>query len=597
VQSGSVTRLLVANRGEIAVRIMRAARELGIATVAIYGPGEERDRHVRMATDAWRLPGPRAGGPVVPYLDGDAIVDLARRSGADAIHPGYGFLSENAAFALACSEAGLTFVGPPAVVIAAMGDKVEARRTARAAGVPIVAGTDGPVESVADARDWADANGYPVAIKAAAGGGGRGFRVALTADQIETAWNESSGEAARFFNNPAVYLERYVPNPRHVEVQIFADHHGQVVSLGERDCSIQRRHQKLVEESPSPAVDTPLREAMGEAAISLARQTAYVGAGTVEFLLDGEGRFSFLEMNTRIQVEHPVTELVTGIDLVREQLLVARGERLSFNAADVALRGHAIECRINAEDPVRAFAPTPGTIGRYAEPGGFGVRVDSAAEDGMEILADYDSMIAKLIVWGRDRREAIDRMASALTEYELTGVTTTIPLHSRIMAEADFRAGRATTAYLPEHPDLTAGPAGNQMEMADARPDESVETILVEVDGRRLTVAIRDSPLTTARTGRSAGQPGASHQRRPARPLGKTGSGPELISTIQGTVVRVPVVVDQVVVAGEVAVVVSAMKMENEVTFGIDGRVGAIHVVAGQSVKVGTPLMTVSPLA
>ena len=595
MERGPVSRLLVANRGEIAVRIMRAARTLGIATVAIYGPGEERARHVRLATDAWRLPPPRSGGPVVPYLDVDAIVDAARKSGADAIHPGYGFLSENAAFALACESAGLTFVGPPAAVIAAMGDKVEARRIAAAAGVPIVPGTDGPVDSVGAARDWADRNGYPVAVKASGGGGGRGFRVAPSAGQLESAWNESSGEAARFFNDPTVYLERYVANPRHVEIQIFADRHGHVVSLGERDCSIQRRHQKLVEESPSPAVDAELRVVMGAAAVSLAQRTGYVGAGTVEFLLDDQGQFSFLEMNTRIQVEHPVTELVTGIDLVREQLLVAMGRPLSFTSDDVTLHGHAIECRINAEDPARGFAPAPGTIGQYAEPGGFGVRVDSAAEAGMEILPDYDSMIAKLIVWGRDREEAVDRMAAALDGFTVGGVTTTIPLHRRIMAEPDFRAGRATTAYLPNHPDLIRDLGTDGLEPGASTGEDPVETVLVEVNGRRLTVAVRGLGGGPEAERRPAPRSGAPAPRRPGPSAGRAAAGPELTSTIQGTVVRVPVAVDQVVAAGDVAVVISAMKMENEVAFATGGRVTALHVSTGQAVRVGTPLVTVVP--
>ncbi len=593
--TGTVTRLLVANRGEIAIRVMRAARDLGIATVAVYGPGEEHYRHVRMATDAWRLPAVREGGPVVPYLDIEAIVDIALKSDADAVHPGYGFLAENAAFAESCAAAGLTFVGPPAAAIAAMGDKVAARRIAVRAGVPIVAGTDGPVGSVEEARVWADANGYPVAVKASGGGGGRGFRVAMRPDEIEEAWRGSSAEAARFFSNPAVYLERYVARPRHVEIQVFADQHGNVVSLGERDCSVQRRHQKLIEESPSPAVTPGIRAAMGAAAVSLARQAGYVGAGTVEFLLDDAGQFSFLEMNTRIQVEHPVTELVTGIDLVREQLLVAAGQPLSFGADDVALRGHAIECRINAEDPGRDFAPSPGIIGRYAEPGGFGVRVDSSAEAGMDILPDYDSMVAKLIVWGRDRTEAVDRMAGALAEFTVEGVTTTIPLQRRIMAETDFRSGDATTAYLPEHPEVLRESGAEPTVMGDVTDEIPVETVLVEVDGRRLTVAVRGLGNGASPANRQSRVTGRSTSRHSARPAGEQPVRPELLSSIQGTVMRVAVSVGQVVAAGEVAVVVSAMKMENEVGIVTGGRVDSIHVAVGDAVKVGTALLSVTP--
>ncbi len=597
MKTADVTRLLIANRGEIAVRIIRAARELGIATVAIYGPGEEQARHVRMATDAYRLPPFRDGGPVVPYLDGDGIVEIARRSGADAVHPGYGFLAENAGFAEACAAAGQTFVGPPPAAIAAMGDKVAARRIAQQAGVPIVAGTDGPVDSVAAARAWADSNGYPVAVKASGGGGGRGFRVALSSDEIEAAWTGSSNEAARFFNNPTVYLERYFSRPRHVEIQVFADRHGNVISLGERDCSVQRRHQKLIEESPSPVVTPAIRDAMGAAAVSLTRHAGYVGAGTVEFLLDESGEFSFLEMNTRIQVEHPVTELVTGIDLVREQLLVAAGHPLSFTTDDIALRGHAIECRINAEDPGRDFAPAPGTIDKYVEPGGFGIRVDSAAEPGMEILPDYDSMIAKLIVWGRDRTEALDRMAAALDGFEITGVTTTIPLQRRIMEETDFRSGDATTAYLPDHPELVEGLAPAETESNAPTEGGPVETVLVEVDGRRLSVVVQGLAGIETSSGRQAsraGGNGRSPVRRSGGASGKAMGGPELISTIQGTVMRVAVAVGQIVKPGMVAVVISAMKMENEVTITTGGQVDAVHVAAGEAVKVGTPLLSVS---
>ena len=588
--NGAITRLLVANRGEIAVRIVRAARQLGIATVAVYGPGEERAVHVRAATDAYRLPPLRPGGPVVPYLDIEGLVEAARRSGADAIHPGYGFLSENADFARACVAAGLTFVGPSADAIGAMGDKVEARRIAVAAGVPVVPGTPDPVATLDEARAWADATGYPVAVKASGGGGGRGFRVAREPRDLERAFTESSGEAARFFANPAVYLERYVDQPRHVEIQVFADQHGTTVSLGERDCSVQRRHQKLIEESPSPAVGDDLRRQMGEASVRLAREVGYVGAGTVEFLLDAEGRFSFLEMNTRIQVEHPVTEWVTGIDLVREQLLVAAGAPLSFSADSIVTRGHAIECRINAEDPARDFAPAPGTVTTYREPGGFGVRVDAAAEPGLEILPDYDSMIAKLITWGRDRTEAVDRMAAALAGFEVEGVPTTIGLHRRIMAEPDFRSGTATTAYLSEHPEVRAG---DETVVGDAPVDgdgtASPERLLVEVNGRRMDVVVHGLP--------NGGSPTTNPSGRRAPPSvarGRTerAGGPELISTIQGTVVRVSVEVGQDVQPGQVGIVVSAMKMENELVLTSSGRVGAIHVSVGDAVRVGTPLIS-----
>ncbi|MDP9370369.1 MAG: carbamoyl phosphate synthase, partial [Chloroflexota bacterium] len=411
-------RVLVANRGEIARRIIRACRELGVQAVAVYGPGEERALHVEEADDAYRLP---SDAPL-PYLDIDAMIEVARRAGAEAVHPGYGFLAENAAFAEACTAAGLMFVGPPAAAIQAMGDKVEARRIAALAGVAAVPGTDGPVGSPDEARAWADRHGYPVAVKAAGGGGGRGFRVAGHPDELVEAFAGSAGEAARYFGNPAVYLERYLEHPRHVEVQLFADGHGHAVAIGERDCSVQRRHQKLIEEAPAPGVGEELRQALGDAAVALARAVDYRGAGTVEFLLDADGTFYFLEMNTRIQVEHTVTEAVTGIDLVKEQIRVAAGYPLSFDPADARPRGHAIECRINVEDPGRGFAPGPGTLTAYREPGGPGIRVDGAMEVGAAILPAYDSLIAKLVAWGRDRDEAIARMERALAEFRISGV-------------------------------------------------------------------------------------------------------------------------------------------------------------------------------
>ena len=594
-----LARVLVANRGEIAVRVIRACRTLGISTVAVYAPGEEHARHVELADDARRLPPPRPGGPAVPYLDIDGIVAIARQSGADAVHPGYGFLAENVAFARACATAGLVFVGPSADAIAAMGDKVEARRIARAAGVPVVEGTTEPVASVEEARRWADEHGYPVAVKAAGGGGGRGFRVAHSADGIEDAFTGSSGEAARFFANPAVYLERYIAAPRHIEIQIMADAHGNAVSLGERDCSIQRRHQKLIEEAPSPVVNDDVRRRMGEAAIALARATGYVGAGTVEYLLDAEGAFSFLEMNTRIQVEHPVTELVTGIDLVREQLLVAGGAALSFTADDICRRGHAIECRINAEDPAHGFAPSPGTITAYREPGGFGVRVDAATSAGTVISPDYDSLVAKLVVWGWDRPAAMDRMAAALAEMRVAGVTTTIPLHERIMAEPDFRAGRATTAYLPEHQDLLADLPGAAVRAKVAANGSPPEMVLVEVNGRRLEVTVHGEPLAAgpapARSGARRPAAGRSGSRRDRDGAAPRANGPELTSAVQGNVVRVLVAEGDQVTAGQNVVVVSAMKMENEIAAGRSGRVTAVHVVAGDAVSIGSPLVTIEP--
>ena len=585
------SRVLVANRGEIARRIIRACHELGIAAVAVYGPGEERALHVEDADDAYRLP---SDAPL-PYLDIEAMIAVAQQAGAAAVHPGYGFLAENATFAEACTEAGLIFVGPPAPAIRAMGDKVEARRIAASAGVEVVPGTDAPVGSAEEARIWADQHGYPVAVKAAGGGGGRGFRVARRAEDLEDAFAGSAGEAARYFGNPAVYLERYFDHPRHIEVQLFADAHGQAVAIGERDCSVQRRHQKLIEETPAPGVADVLRLALGDAAVALARAVDYRGAGTVEFLLDREGRFYFLEMNTRIQVEHTVTEAVTGIDLVKEQVRVAAGAPLSFDREDAQPRGHAIECRINAEDPGRGFAPAPGTLTAYREPGGPGIRVDGAMEVGASILPAYDSLIAKLVAWGRDRDEAIARMERALGEFRIGGVPTTIPFHRAVLAHPAFRAGAVTTTFVEDHSEVLPPPTTLGGTSEEPSPQETLSgaerEILVEVDGRRLTVRLPE-PLvdaagpTPARSGRS--RPPAT--RRQERGGAIAANGTDLRSPIQGTVVRVAVETGQAVRMGDLVCVVEAMKMENELVAHRNGTVTAVGVTLGDAVKIGSVL-------
>jgi acetyl-CoA carboxylase biotin carboxylase subunit len=440
--------LLVANRGEIAVRVIRAARELGLRTVAVYGEGEHEAMHVRLADEAWRI---RSAAPI-PYLDIPAIVEIASRGNADAIHPGYGFLAENSDFARACADAGIIFVGPPAEAIAAMGDKIEARRIAAAAGVPLVPGSDGPVASASDALAWGAEHGYPVAVKASGGGGGRGFRVARAPEEMEEAFLGASGEAARSFANPEVYLERYLDDPRHIEVQLMADAHGQIIAVGDRDCSVQRRHQKLIEEAPAPGIPEGTRTAMADAAVALARAVSYRGAGTVEFLLDAGGQFAFLEMNTRIQVEHPVTEMTTGIDLVREQILVAAGHRLSMRQDDIVLDGHAIECRINAENPSENFRPSPGVISKWVLPPDVGardLRVDTHVRSGYEVPPFYDSLICKVISWGRDRDAARERMISALEQLTCEGVHTTIPMHLEILRSEAFRSHRYDTRAVP----------------------------------------------------------------------------------------------------------------------------------------------------
>lgn len=438
-------KVLIANRGEIAVRIIRACRELGIRTVAVYSEADREALHVKLADEAYCI-GPKASKE--SYLNIANIMSVATKVGADAIHPGYGFLAENADFAEICTACNITFIGPDPEAIVKMGDKSTAKDTMKTAGVPTVPGTEGLIEDVADAVVTANEIGYPVMVKATAGGGGRGMRVAVDDEDLEKAIRQAQNEAKTAFGNPGVYLEKFVEGPRHVEIQIMADKHGNAVYLGERDCSIQRRHQKLIEEAPSPALSEELRRQMGEAAVAAAKAVSYHGAGTVEFLLDKHGKFYFMEMNTRIQVEHPVTELVTGFDLIKEQLTVAAGQPLSFTQEDIQMDGWAIECRINAENPAKNFMPSPGRITEYLAPGGFGVRVDSAAYAGYSIPPYYDSMIAKLIVWGKDRNEAIDRMKRALSEFVVEGITTTIPFHLKVLDHEVFVSGNFDTKFL-----------------------------------------------------------------------------------------------------------------------------------------------------
>ncbi len=437
-------KILIANRGEIALRVISACRELGIRTVAIYSEADRDALHVRYADeDVCVGPYPSAAS----YLNISAIVSAAEITEADAIHPGYGFLSENAYFAEILQDCHIAFIGPSPEAIRKMGDKSLARRTVAAAGVPTVPGSPGPVDSVDDALAFAAKAGYPVILKASAGGGGRGMRVARDERDLANAYETARAEAEKAFGNAEVYLEKYLEEPRHIEFQVFGDSRGNVRHLGERECSIQRRHQKLIEEAPSAVLDEALRRQMGEAAVAAARAVNYVNAGTVEFLLDADGRFYFMEMNTRLQVEHPITEEVTALDLVKEQIAVAAGAPLSFLDRDMSPRGHAIEFRINAEDPV-TFAPSPGRIASFHPPGGLGVRLDTAAYQGYLIPPYYDSLIAKLIVWGRDRAEAISRGRRALDFFVIEGIKTTIPLHRRILDDPDFVAGRLSTRFM-----------------------------------------------------------------------------------------------------------------------------------------------------
>ncbi|MBW8781361.1 MAG: acetyl-CoA carboxylase biotin carboxylase subunit [Verrucomicrobia bacterium] len=442
-----IQKILIANRGEIALRIVRACRELGIKTLAVYSEADVQSLHVQLADEAICIGGPRGSDS---YLKADRIIAAAEIADVDAIHPGYGFLSENAKFAQQCESCNIKFIGPKSKSIQMMGDKAIAKDTVKKAGVPTVPGSDGPVDNESEAVKVARKIGYPVIIKAVAGGGGRGMRIAHNDISFAKEYHVARNEAEKAFGNGSVYIEKYIEKPRHIEFQILADSHGKVLQLGERDCSVQRRHQKLIEESPSPFLTPDLRKRMGKFAVKAAEAAEYENAGTIEFLVDAKGNFYFIEMNTRIQVEHPVTEECTGIDLIKQQILIANGEKLAFDQSDIKWEKHAIECRINAEDPARNFAPSPGTIGLYYAPGGHGVRVDSHAYSGYTIPPYYDSMIGKLICFGRDRPTALQRSYRALSEYLIRGIKTTIPLHKAIMSDPTFIEGKATTAYMED---------------------------------------------------------------------------------------------------------------------------------------------------
>src|SRR6476619_6877008 len=482
------SKILVANRGEIAIRVFRTLRELGIGTVAVYSEADRGSLHVAAADEAYLIgPGPAAES----YLNQEKLLATAARAGAEAVHPGYGFLAENAGFARACEAAGLVWIGPPPEAIDVMGSKTAAREAMQAAGVPIVPGTTAPVGSAEEVIGLGEGLGWPIAIKAAAGGGGKGLKVVAGPGEAERAYESARREGEAYFSNAAVYVERYLENPRHVEVQILADAHGNVIHLGERDCTIQRRHQKLVEETPSPAVGEDLRERIGQIGIAAARAVGYRSAGTLEGLLDRDGNYFFLEMNTRIQVEHTVTELVTGLDLVREQVLIAAGEPLWLRQDDVRLTGHAIECRINAEDPSNGFLPSPGRITSYREPGGPGVRVDSGVIAGSEISALYDPLVAKLIVLGVDREHAMRRMLRALGEFEIGGITTLVGFHRALLSHPSFIAaetglGLVESQELAEQADEFSHPTTMLPIASDGLLTERATT--VEVDGRRVEI-------------------------------------------------------------------------------------------------------------
>ncbi len=576
-------RVLVANRGEIAVRVIRALDELGIESVAVYSEADREAQHVKRATDAYLLgPGPASES----YLNVDKLLEVIERSGAEAVHPGYGFLAENAAFAKRLEEAGVTFIGPPASAIEAMGSKTRARELMKEAGVPIVPGTTEAVESLDEASKIAEDIGYPIAVKAAGGGGGKGFRVALEPDKLKDAFEGAAREGEKFFSDATVYLERYLPDPRHVEVQVLADGHGNVVHLGERDCSIQRRHQKLIEESPAPLVDAELRERIGKIAVEAARAVDYRGAGTIEGLLSEGGEYFFLEMNTRVQVEHCVTEAVTGVDIVREQILIAAGEELSFAQDDIRWHGHAIECRINAEDAAKNFAPAPGTVAHYREPSGPGVRVDSGVLSGSEITPLYDPMVAKLIVWDADRERATRRMARALREFEIEGVTTLIPFHKAIMASEQW-AKAETCRDLIEDKEWLKGLASNAPE-----PGEESEIVardyVVEVAGKRFEVTVHGEPPNGAVT------PKATPRReRRSGGGGGGGGGDTLSSPMQGNIFKVLVEEGAEVEEGALVCIIEAMKMENEITAHKAGKIAELPISEGASVTAGDTLAVI----
>src|SRR5579875_1727671 len=588
-------KILIANRGEIAVRVMRACEELGVATVAVYSELDRDAPHVKRADEAYLLgPGPAAES----YLRIDKLIEVAKRSGADAVHPGYGFLAENARFAAELERQGITFIGPPAAAIEAMGSKTRARELMAAAGVPIVPGTTKPVETVAQARALiAESIGYPVAVKAAGGGGGKGFRVALSDEQLEEAFAGAAREGEKFFSDPTVYLERYLPDPRHVEVQVLADRYGNVIHLGERDCSLQRRHQKLIEEAPAPAVDERLRERIGKIATDAAAAVGYTGAGTVEGLLQG-GEYYFLEMNTRVQVEHCVTEMVTGIDIVKEGIRVAAGEPLSIRQEEVHLRGHAIECRINAEDAARNFAPS-----------GPGVRVDSGCRAGSVISPMYDPMIAKLIVWDVDREQATRRMLRALAEYEIGGLKTLIPFHKAILATDQWRSAQTCRDLIENREwlrSLAQPPPGPPP--AEDGEGQLEHSYTVEVSGKRFAVRVIGPPLAgggvavaaPAQAGavNGAGAPGAGARRASRRGRGAQAGGgaggDQLTAPMQGTVLRVAVQQGQTVAEGDLVCVIEAMKMENEITAQKAGVVSELPIAVGASVTSGDTLAVIT---
>ncbi len=575
--------LLIANRGEIAVRIIRTARELGIRTIAVYSELDRDALHVSLADEAWNIGGAAAADS---YLNSERILSVASESDAEAIHPGYGFLAENPEFAQAVIDANIIWVGPPPSAIATMGDKISSRIAAEAAGVATVPGTAEPLTSADEIAAVAAKFGYPVAVKAAFGGGGKGLRVVHDKSGLSEAYEGARREADAYFGNPEVYVEKYLVKPRHIEAQIIVDDHGSAVFLGDRDCSVQRRHQKLIEEAPAPLLSAEQRQALGEAAIAVATACQYRNAGTVEFLLDQEGSFYFLEMNTRLQVEHTVTEMTTGIDLVAEQLAVAAGDPLSFDS--VTVNGHAIELRINAENPAKDFLPNPGTITEYREPSGFGVRVDSWMQPGATVSQYYDNLIAKLVVWGRDRPEAIRRAKRAIDEYRIVGVATTIPAHRAVLEHETFVAGRHHTRFMEDEVVLGDVP----FDFGQTMPTDEALTrrdMTVEVGGKRFEVTY----WTPEAAPTSKATPGRKPPKRAGSSTVASGEPGLITAPMQGTIVKVPVKAGESVNADETICILEAMKMENEVKTPIAGELVDLRVQPGDAVSPGAVLAIV----
>ena len=579
------SKVLIANRGEIAVRIIRACREQGVATVAVYSDVDRNALHVRLADEAYALGGVTAAES---YLNTDTILSIIERSGADAVHPGYGFFSENADFARAITERGVTFIGPPPEAIEVMGDKISARHAAERVGVACVPGTTDFITDPAEVRAFGAEHGWPVAVKAAYGGGGRGMKVVADADGAADAVESARRESLAYFGRDELYMERYLSAPRHIEVQVLADSHGNAVYLGGRDCSAQRRHQKLIEEAPAPGLSDEVRAAMGEAAVAVARGCDYTNAGTVEFLFE-DGEFWYLEMNTRLQVEHPVTEMVTGLDLVEQQLRIAAGEPLAFTQDDVEIRGHAIEVRINAEDPAGgAFLPSPGRITQLRAPDGFGVRFDTGFEAGDEVSQFYDNLIGKLIVWGADRDTAIRRMLRALDELDIRGVATTAPADVAILEHPDFVAATHSTKWVEETLDLSGVGAASPADDIDAPPGSVRRDTTVEVDGRRIEVSMWVPD--PAKVGTLGGRP----RRASAGPNASGGVGNGQVAVpMQGTIVKVLVAVGDAVEAGDTVCVLEAMKMENNVVADIAGTVAEVKVAVDDSVGSGDVVVVI----